>query len=249
MLAELDSEGFYYKLLFDGFDLSQNEVGSILIPAQIKEHIKKYTFSSIYDNVEEFLDYCEDGDYINEYSSKYNVKVYKTSQAKDINNPWNNKPYVLFNPKLLKDLDFEFYVCPSYNKGKIDGLGFRIKDPNQVHKAFKWIFMEGNNIIYGKDSIDKNKDCYVVEGFRDYVALKECGYNVIGLGSVKISKIQQQYLNTIKPILLLDNDKFGIQQALEYKKRGYRIAILQTEEKDAWDTFYKTKQIKILEIK
>ena len=249
MLAELDSKGIYYKMLFDGFDFMQCEVGSILIPDKIKDQIKNFTYSSIYENVEEFLDYCEDADYTNEYSNKYKVKLYKTSQAKDINNPWHNKPYILFNPKLLKDIDLEFYVCPSFNEqGKVDGIGYRIKHPEKVNKAFKWIFMEGNNIIYGKDTIDKEKDCYVVEGFRDYVALKESGYNVIGLGSVFISPIQEEYLKIIKPIILLDNDKFGLQQGLAYRDK-YRIATLQTTEKDAWDTFSKGKEIKILEIK
>ena len=249
MLAELDTKGIYYKMLFDGFDFMQSEVGSILIPGKIKDQIKNFTYSSIYENVEEFLDYCEDADYINEYSNKYKVKLYKTAQAKDISNPWHNKPYILFNPKLLKDIDLEFYVCPSFNEqGKVDGIGYRIKHPEKVNKAFKWIFMEGNNIIYGKDTIDKEKDCYVVEGFRDYVALKESGYNVIGLGSVCISPIQEEYLKTIKPIILLDNDRFGLQQGLAYRNK-YRIATLQTTEKDAWDTFSKGKEIKILEIK
>ena len=101
MLAELDSKGIYYKMLFDGFDFMQTEVGSILISDKIKDQIKNFTYSSIYENVEEFLDYCEDADYINEYSNKYKVKLYKTAQAKDISNPWHNKPYILFNPKLL----------------------------------------------------------------------------------------------------------------------------------------------------
>lgn len=248
MLAELDSKGIYYKMLFDGFDFMQTEVGSILIPDELKSQIKQFTYSPVYEKVEEFLDYCEEGDYIGEYSNKYRVKLYKTSQANDIDNPWHNKPYILFNPKLLKNIDLEFYVCPSYDEhGKVDGIGYRIKHPEEVNKAFKWIFMEGNNIIYGKDTIDKEKECYVVEGFRDYVALKESGYNVIGLGSVFISPIQEEYLKTIKPIILLDNDKFGLQQGLAYRDK-YRIATLQTNEKDAWDTFSKGQKIKILDI-
>ena len=58
---------------------------------------------------------------------------------------------------------------------------------------------------------------------------------------------QEQYLKTIKPIILLDNDKFGLQQGLAYRDK-YRIATLQTNEKDAWDTFSKGQKIKILDI-
>ena len=57
MLAELDSKGIYYKMLFDGFDFMQTEVGSILIPDELKSQIKQFTYSPVYENVEEFLDY------------------------------------------------------------------------------------------------------------------------------------------------------------------------------------------------
>ena len=67
------------------------------------------------------------------------------------------------------------------------------------------------------------------------------------LNSEGKENIKHEYLKTIKPIILLDNDRFGLQQGLSYKQK-YRIATLQTTEKDAWDTFSKGQKIKILDI-
>ena len=148
-------------------------------------------------------------------------------------------------------MDIKFWVCPSYDKdGKCDGIGFRILDTKMVRDAFKWIFMSGNNIIYGKDSVDLNKDCYIVEGFRDYIALKELGYNVIGLGSVFISDIQKEFISKLKnPIILLDSDSFGLKQTVNLQNQ-YRVAIMTGEtKKDAWETFSAGLPIKIVEVK
>lgn len=250
MILTNNKQSMLYKILFDGSDFLTNEVGSMIIPDMLKEYIISLTTSEIYDNVHEFLDYCPSANYIGQLSDKYKVRLYRTSWASDKNNPWNNKQYILFNPKQLQNLDIEFYVCPSFDEdGNVD-IGFRVVDVNSVHNAFKWLFMQGNNMIYGRDTVNVNKPCYIVEGFRDYVALKESGYNVIGLGSVYISEKQKQYINTLaEPILLLDNDKFGLQQTLNYSK-DYKVAtLIHTLEKDAWDTYSKGIPIKIVEIK
>ena len=152
---------------------------------------------------------------------------------------------ILFSTSSIK-----FWVCPSFDeKGNCDGIGFRIVDSNSVKNAYKWIVLQGNNIIYGKDSVDINKDCYIVEGFRDFIALKELGYNVIGLGSVIISKLQEKYINQLKsPILLLDNDNFGLKKSIQYKDK-YRVATLvNSKQKDAYDAWTKEGKINISEI-
>lgn len=245
-----DKEFIFYKMLFDGADLLDKEIGTLLIPDEMKKMIMSLTRSDIYSDVDKFLDYCPNSDYIGKLSNKYQVKLYKTSWANDDKNPWKNKQYILFNDKELNGLDIEFHVCPSFDENGNISLGFRVINPDKVNNAFKWLFMNGNNILYGRDSVDKNKPCYVVEGFRDYVALKETGYNVIGLGSVYISDIQREYLDTLsEPILLLDNDKFGLKQAMRYYSK-YRVAtLIGTEEKDAWDTFEKGIPIEIVDIK
>lgn len=258
MLKNLNNDGIFLKTMFDGYDFLQTQVGRQILKNCNIEYIISSTYTKLYKDADSFIDYCmcyKGETYIpKELISKYKCGLYKLSQASDPNNPWNNKPYVLFSPHKINRIkecvsidDLEFYVCPSFHNGKVDGIGFRIKYPEKVNNAFKWLFMEGNNIIYGKDDV-RNEPCYVVEGFRDYIALKECGYNVIGLGSVFISPKQKEYLDTIDPIILLDTDSFGLSQTLNFSKQ-YKIATLTgTKEKDAYDTWIKQGNIQITEI-
>ena len=250
MIKNLDRVGIFCKIAFDGFDFIHSEVGRQLVKPNIYPTIIGTTYlPKLYDNVLDFIDYCKcKNTYINNLE-QYNCGIYKLSQSSDINNPWKDKPFILFNSKLLEGIyrnvpetrNISFYVCPSYNEyNEIDAIGFRIVQPELVKKSFKWIFTCGNNIIYGKNTVNKEEPCYIVEGYRDYIALNESGYNCIGLGSVIISKKQEEYISTLKePILLFDNDNFGLHKALEYKDR-YKIATLVgTKEKDSWDAYCK----------
>lgn len=262
MLKELDKTGVFLKTMFDGYDFIQTETGrQVLQKSNIGFIIDTTYVPKLYTHANQFLEYCMKQDketYIKpELVSKYMCGLYNTKNANDLNNIWNNKSYILFAPNKLaqvKELtgieNIEFYVCPAFDEnGDVEGIGFRIKDPNKVHNAFKWIFLQGNNLIYGKDYVDKEKECYVVEGFRDYVALRECGYNVVGLGSVFISPKQKEYLDTLKnPILLLDNDKFGLQQTLGFTKEFRVATLVGTKEKDAYDAWIKDNEINIIEI-
>lgn len=255
MLSNLDNNGIFFKILFDGYDFIHTEIGAIMVPIFLHANIIKLTYlEELYPNADEFIQYCLcENDYIGDLYKKYNVGVYSLYS----DSPWKDKEYILFNNKQLNSVkkhdlsNIKFYVCPAYDENnKCYAIGFRIVDEAEVFDAFKWIFTCGNNIIYGKNTVDKDKTCYVVEGFRDYVALKESGYNAIGLGAAKLSQKQIEYINTLKdPILLFDNDKFGLSQAVHYRKQ-YRVAtLIQTNEKDAWDTYSKNIPIKIAEIK
>lgn len=257
MFDNITDTKLFTKVSFDGYDFINCELGRLLVPTHIDKFIKKYTYAQ-YSDMDSFIQYCKNNykrnkiDYIPSYlMDKYNVGIYSLQDSEDINNPWRNRDYVLMNPKRLKSIykfcnvtpQTMFWVCPGTN-----GIGFRIMDTTQVENAFKWLFPGGNNIIYGNP--DKSKPCYIVEGFRDYVALNECGYNVIGLGSVQISQSQKGFIDTLcEPILLLDNDNYGLKKALQYKK-DYRIATLvKTTYKDAYDTWINKQPLNIIEIK
>lgn len=262
-IPNLDDKGIFLKTVFDGYDFIQHDIGKSILNAKFYNMILLTTFMpKLYENADLFITYCNQNeqDYISkELGAKYGVGIYNLRDCNDPLNPWANKPYVLFNSKYLHSIyrkiklsdDIKFYVCPSYNEqNQIDAIGFRICEPSKVNNSFKWLFTCGNNIIYGKNFVNKEKECYIVEGFRDYVALKELGYNVIGLGSIVISKVQEDYINSLSnPILLLDNDDFGLKKSLQYKDK-YRIAMLtNTEEKDAYDAWIKYGKINIREIK
>lgn len=266
MLSNLDRDGIFLKILFDGYDFIQSEIGSILVPDRFRESIFEKTFvAELYPEINEFIEYCQENYRKNDLKSyipkhlmnKYRVGIYQITDCYDYNNPCKDKKFILFNSQEINncskkfDLNsIKFWVCPSFDaKDNCNGIGFRIVNSKSVKNAFKWIFMQGNNIIYGKDSVDINKDCYIVEGFRDYIALKELGYNVIGLGSVIISKLQERYINQLKsPILLLDNDNFGLKKSIQYKDK-YRIAtLINSKQKDAYDAWIKEGKINISEI-
>lgn len=254
MISINNLQNIFLKIIFDGYDFLQSEIGYKIIPTHFQKSVISNTFSTNYNNKDEFVEWCKkiyknaDVDHYvaKELTDKYNVGLYKLKDWNNPENPWNNRHYILFNP-ILEQLfelfphtkDIQFYVCPSEN-----GIGFRIVDPELVLNSFKWLFMSGNNIIYGKPE----KDCYVVEGFRDYVALKECGYKVIGLGSVKLSKLHEEILKDLNPTLLLDNDKFGLQQSLNYLEKGYKVSTLKSKYKDAYDTWINTGKIEIIEV-
>ena len=259
-MLSLDKIGLTFKIIFDGYDFIQSEVGKTLVSQDKFPHIIRTTYmNSIYSNVEKFLDYCKyeaDGYLPKDLMNKYHCGLYSLNSVFDDNNPWKGNPYVLFNPKIIEQLkknieleDIKFWVCPSFNElGEVEAIGFRVVDTNTVKNCFKWIFTCGNNIIYGKNTVDKEKPVYVVEGYRDYIALRELGYNVIGLGSVYISERQKRYIDTLNPIILLDNDKFGLKKSLQYGD-FYKIALLTgTNQKDAYDAFIRGDKIEICQI-
>ena len=271
-LKNLDVNGMFLKCLFDGYDLIEGDIGKLLISPKLYPYIKQTTYvENIYEDADTFIEYCKynldkyEGISLylgnKELMNKYNIGIYSLQDCSNRDNPWHDKEYILFNSTQLQHVyklcsklsrDIKFWVCPSYNKGQVESIGFRILNPEQVQTAFKWLFISGNNIIYGKDTVNKDVPCFIVEGFRDYVALKENGYNVIGLGSVEISSKQKEFINTLKtPILLLDNDSFGLKKSLEYNKQyGYSIAtLIQTDQKDAWDAWQQDKYIDISCIK
>lgn len=262
MIKNLDTIGIFLKIVFDGYDFVQSPVGQYMVTPKNYPTIKRTTYlPTLYENPIEFIKYCTNntnGYLPKDLMEKYSCGVYYLDQCEDNNNPWKDKDYILFNSKMLSYVrntypelkNLGFWVCPSYNaNNEIDAIGFRIINPEDVKNSFKWIFTCGNNIIYGKNIVNKEEPVYVVEGYRDYIALNENGYNVIGLGSVTISKQQKEYINTLKdPILLLDNDRFGLQKTLQYKDT-YKIATLvNTKHKDAWDVYSNGDKIQICQI-
>lgn len=254
MFSNVTDTKLFTKISFDGYDFIQSELGRLITPTRFDDFITRYTYAK-YTDIDQFIKYCCENykkdkiNYIPEnLMYKYNVGIYTLKDCEDKNNPWAGRDYVLVNPKRLNSIyrystttpETKFWVCPGTN-----GIGFRIINTEEVENAFKWLFPSGNNIIYGNP--DKEKPCYIVEGFRDYVALKESGYNVIGLGSVEISEEQQKFIHTLKePIIMLDNDSYGLKKTLKYKDK-YKIAMLKTKYKDAYES-YQHEKIQIIHI-
>lgn len=110
-------------------------------------------------------------------------------------------------------------IIPLYYNDEMYGFYSR----NIFNKEF-FTYMPEANIgykIWNWFQIDKNKECYIFEGIFD--ALSSSFDNIIGLMG---AKIPQERLNELKkPIFVLDNDKTGIMNSVEYARKGYTVYI------------------------
>ena len=84
-----------------------------------------------------------------------------------------------------------------------------IPDQNTGYKIFNFF------------KINKEKECYIFEGIFDALSMKED--NVIALMGAKIPEERLKELKN--PIFVLDNDKTGILNSIEYAKKGYKVYI------------------------
>jgi hypothetical protein len=110
-------------------------------------------------------------------------------------------------------------VIPLYYNNEMYGFYSRsIKD-----KTF-YTYMNDANIgykIWNWFNIDKSKPVYIFEGIFDAIA---SGLpNSIALMGAKIPDIRLQELE--KPVFVLDNDKTGMINSIEYSKKGYSVYI------------------------
>ena len=108
-------------------------------------------------------------------------------------------------PLYYKDEMYGFYSRNIYNKE------FYTYNPEQNvgYKIWNWY------------NIDKNENCYIFEGIFD--ALSSSFENIIAMMGAKIPNERIQELK--KPIFVLDNDKTGILNSIEYARRGYLVYV------------------------
>lgn len=109
-------------------------------------------------------------------------------------------------------------IIPLYANGKMYGFYSR----STVSKSF-YTFV-GNNIglkAWNFFSVNNNEPVYIFEGIFDGIA---SGFtNIVGsLGA----KIPSDLIKKIKePVFVLDNDKTGLGNAIEYAKNGYSVYV------------------------
>ena len=110
-------------------------------------------------------------------------------------------------------------VIPLYYKGEMYGFYSRsIKD-----KTF-YTYMNDANIgykIWNWFGVDKDQPVYIYEGIFDAIA---GGLpNSIALMGAKMPDVRLNELK--KPVFVLDNDKTGMINSIEYAKRGYSVYV------------------------
>ena len=110
-------------------------------------------------------------------------------------------------------------VIPLYYKGQMYGFYSR----NIENKTF-YTYMHDANIgfkIWNWFAIDKDKPVYIYEGIFDAIAggLK----NSIALMGAKLP--DERLAELKEPVFVLDNDRTGLTNSLNYTKRGYNVYI------------------------
>lgn len=118
------------------------------------------------------------------------------------------------------------------NSGKISGFGARIiktneKSPKYINTPENEIYVK-SKILYGsyfaRQSIDKNDECLLVEGYTDVVSLHQAGIeNVVASGGTSLTVDQLRLVKkyTSNLTIIYDGDAAGVKAAL----RGLDMAL------------------------
>ena len=118
------------------------------------------------------------------------------------------------------------------NSGKIIGFGARLirnndKAPKYINTPENELYVK-SKILYGtyfaRQSIDKNNECLLVEGYTDVVSLHQAGVeNVVASGGTSLTpdqlRLVKKYTNNLT--IIYDGDAAGIKAAL----RGLDLAL------------------------
>lgn len=109
-------------------------------------------------------------------------------------------------------------IIPLYYKSKIYGFYSRRIDKKQF---YTFIWKNNGYKIWNLFNVDNSKPVYIFEGIFD--AISSGLDNVIGCMGAKINTDR---LSEIKnPIFVLDNDKTGLENSLQYAKLGYNVYV------------------------
>lgn len=141
--------------------------------------------------------------------------------------------------------DSPFLAIPSRDlEGRINNIALRVLDPN-LSQHVKWMFTHGRQSTFGLHKVDPQKNSFVVEGFFDYVAMDQLGYQAIGLGSAFPSPGHLEALKGLPLTFCLDQDETGESYMERLKDTGYQVARMKQKAKDPWEAFQTYGQIEL----
>lgn len=135
-------------------------------------------------------------------------------------------------------------IIPLYFEDDMYGFYSR----NIANKEFYTYMPEQNTgyKIWNYFQIDKNKPVYIFEGIFDAISsgLQNC---IASMGA----KIPDERLKELKdPVFVLDNDKTGLLNSLEYCKKGYKVYVQPSiyKEKDMNELMLNHKNLNVSEM-
>lgn len=244
------SDSFDFKVCFDGLDLLKSNLGKELVNDSLRHEILDHFTAINMDDHQDLLEII-----VSECMSqrrrqepyhlvpvalrdRYEIGVFTTGQ-----NVLADVPYALFDDSWLglwesgnskSTRGVKFLVAPSRGiDGRITDIGFRVLNTSEVHDAFKWTFMLGQQATYGLDRVNADQPLVLVEGAWDQLALEQSGVpNVVGLGAVGLTAGHSRILSGLDYAVCWDQDTFGIAQ-----RGSDKCVFFEPEGKDPFDAW------------
>lgn len=177
------------------------------LPEIAKEH-KPIVTHNLFDYFENIIEHDEAIAYLVKRGFDYfnsGFEWYFGKQDLQIGDKLYKLTNALIIPLYYKNEMYGFYSRNIYSKEFFTYM----PEQNAGYKIFNWF------------QIDKEKECYIFEGIFDALSMQED--NVIALMGAKIPEERLKELK--KPVFVLDNDKTGILNGIEYAKKGYTVYI------------------------
>ena len=207
-----------------------------------EETIKKFQLGYSLDEWEAFT-----SEALNKgYNLKYLESTGLTIVKQDSQNPNNTKQFDRFKGRVM----FPIHSM----SGRVLGFGGRILTNDK--KAAKYLnspdsdIYHKSNVLYGihyaKQTIAREDNCYLVEGYTDTITLNQCGIeNVVSSSGTALTENQIRLINRLTKniTILFDGDAAGIRASLRgidlILEQGMNVRVLMFPNGDDPDSYAK----------
>lgn len=251
----LDQQCYLYKLCCDGLDFVTNT--QFKFSSEEILYAKNHTIINDFSKIQEFYNHVisQSDNLKNLYPidliSKYEMGYFKVELGHNF-----HPDYILFSDDNIKKweeiipiIGLEFLVAFSRgNDGNVNGFGMRLLNNDKLLSAFKWLFPMGQHCTFGLHNIIPiNNSIVTVEGFTDYIAFRESGYNnVIGLGSAVLEPAHQLILQQYSIIQCPDQDAFGMSLRRVFDRENIPYCYYTPNAKDPYESFLKNGNVNMV---
>jgi DNA primase len=241
LVSEYASE-YFHKILLEDPQGKAIGLSYFVERGYTEETIKKFKLGYSLDEWEAFTTEA-----LNKgYNLKYLESTGLTIVKQDSQNPNNNKQFDRFKGRVM----FPIHSM----SGRVLGFGGRIL--NNDKKAAKYLnspesdIYHKSNVLYGihyaKQTIAREDNCYLVEGYTDTITLHQCGVeNVVSSSGTALTGNQIRLINRLTKniTILFDGDAAGIRASLRgidlILEQGMNVRVLMFPNGDDPDSYAK----------
>ena len=177
-------------------------------------------------------------DIIQKFQLGYNPQARNSFSQAALQNQFNHELLIKSglvisrNDELIDNYRGRIIFPVHNNTGKIIGFGARVigkadKAPKYINTPENEIYIKSKilyGLYFGRQAIDKNEECLLVEGYTDVISLHQAGVaNVVASGGTSLTTDQlrliKKYTNNLT--IIYDGDAAGVKAAL----RGLDMAL------------------------